>query len=184
MPFGRRRRSFGRDRGFYPPPSVPRPVKDGLRAKSKRGAIGGTWWSRRFIEVLEDFHEGPRLVRGRAYARRGQVIDMDRLQRRIGRKDRQGRQHGKQARETIDELVVRAEHQARAGEAERFERAPHDIERAVIGRRDGGTADQRLGERETFADAIELPAGPQVEPRREQEQQAEGEEGDIQGMPA
>jgi uncharacterized Zn finger protein len=77
MPFGRRRRSFGRDRGFYPPPSVPRPVKDGLRAKSKRGAIGETWWSQRFIEVLEDFHEGPRLVRGRAYARRGQVIDMD-----------------------------------------------------------------------------------------------------------
>ena len=77
MPFGRRRPSFGRDRGFYPPPSVPRPVKDGLRAKSKRGTIGETWWSQRFIEVLEDFHEGPRLVRGRAYARRGQVIDMD-----------------------------------------------------------------------------------------------------------
>lgn len=77
MPFGRRRPSFGRDRGFYPPPSVPRPVKDGLRTKSKRGAIGETWWSQRFIEVLEDFHEGPRLVRGRAYARRGQVIDLD-----------------------------------------------------------------------------------------------------------
>ncbi len=77
MPFGRRRSSFGRDRGFYPPPSAPRPVKDGLRTKSKRGAIGETWWSRRFIEVLEDFHEGPRLARGRAYARRGQVIDMD-----------------------------------------------------------------------------------------------------------
>lgn len=77
MPFGRRRPSFGRDRGFYPPPSVPRPVKDGLRAKSKRGAIGETWWSQRFIEVLEGFHEGPRLVRGRTYARRGQVIEMD-----------------------------------------------------------------------------------------------------------
>ena len=77
MPFGRRRSSFGRDRGFYPPPSAPRPVKDGLQTKSKRGAIGETWWSRRFIEVLEDFHEGPRLARGRAYARRGQVIDMD-----------------------------------------------------------------------------------------------------------
>ena len=74
MPFGPRRR---RDRDFYPPPSVPRPVKDGLRAKSQRGAIGETWWSQRFIEVLEDFHEGPRLARGRAYARRGQVIDMD-----------------------------------------------------------------------------------------------------------
>lgn len=77
MPFGRRRPSFGRDRGFYPPPRQPRPVKDGLQAKSKRGAIGETWWSQRFIEVLEDFHEGPRLARGRAYARRGQVIDME-----------------------------------------------------------------------------------------------------------
>lgn len=77
MPFDRRRPSFGHDRGFYPPPSRPRPVKDGLQARSKRGAIGETWWSRRFIEVLEDFHEGPRLVRGRAYARRGQVIDLD-----------------------------------------------------------------------------------------------------------
>ncbi len=79
MPFGRRRRSSFRASydDFYPPPSVPRPVKDGLRAKSKRGAIGETWWSQRFIEVLEDFHEGPRLARGRAYARRGQVIEMD-----------------------------------------------------------------------------------------------------------
>ena len=77
MPFGRRRQPSGRWDSGYPPPSRPRPVKDGLQAKSKRGAIGETWWSQRFIEVLEDFHEGPRLVRGRAYARRGQVIDMD-----------------------------------------------------------------------------------------------------------
>lgn len=77
MPFGRRRRSSYHWDPPYPPASPPRPVKDGLRAKSTRGAIGETWWSQRFIEVLEDFHEGPRLVRGRAYARRGQVIDMD-----------------------------------------------------------------------------------------------------------
>ena len=79
MPSGRRPRRSTRtfDRGYYPPPSVPRPVEDGLRAKSTRGAIGETWWSQRFIEVLEDFHEGPRLARGRAYARRGQVIAMD-----------------------------------------------------------------------------------------------------------
>ncbi len=77
MPFGRRRRSSYRWDPPYPPASPPRPVKDGLRAKSQRGAIGETWWSQRFIEVLEDFHEGPRLARGRAYARRGQVIDMD-----------------------------------------------------------------------------------------------------------
>ncbi|MGH2513513.1 MAG: SWIM zinc finger family protein [Candidatus Limnocylindrales bacterium] len=77
MPFRRRSTSFGRNRGFYPPPSTPRPVKDGLQTKSRRGAIGATWWSRRFIDVLEDFHDGPRLARGRAYARRGQVIDME-----------------------------------------------------------------------------------------------------------
>ncbi len=77
MPFGRRRQPSGRRNSGYPPPSRPRPVKDGLQAKSKRGSIGETWWSQRFIEVLEDFHEGPRLVRGRAYARRGQVINMD-----------------------------------------------------------------------------------------------------------
>ncbi len=77
MPFGRRRRSSSRWDPPYPPASRPRPVKDGLQAKSKRGAIGETWWSQRFIEVLEDFHEGPRLARGRAYARRGQVIDLD-----------------------------------------------------------------------------------------------------------
>src|SRR3990172_5012890 len=79
MPFGRRCRRSTRAsyRDVYPPPSVPRPVEDGLRAKSKRGPIGETWWSQRFTAVLEDFHEGPRLARGRAYARRGQVIDMD-----------------------------------------------------------------------------------------------------------
>jgi uncharacterized Zn finger protein len=77
MPFGRRRRSSSRWDPPFPPARPPRPVKDGLQATSKRGAIGETWWSQRFIEVLEDFHEGPRLVRGRAYARRGQVIDMD-----------------------------------------------------------------------------------------------------------
>ena len=77
MPFGRRRQPSRRWDSGYPPPSRPRPLKDGLQAKSKRGAIGETWWSQRFIEVLEDFHEGPRLVRGRAYARRGQVMDLD-----------------------------------------------------------------------------------------------------------
>lgn len=77
MPFGRRRRSSSYWGRAYPPAKPPRPVTDGLRAKSQRGAIGETWWSQRFIEVLEDFHEGPRLARGRAYARRGQVIDME-----------------------------------------------------------------------------------------------------------
>jgi uncharacterized Zn finger protein len=62
---------------WYPPPSRPRPVEDGLRARSTRGAIGQTWWSGRFVGVLEDIGLGNRLQRGRSYARKGQVISLD-----------------------------------------------------------------------------------------------------------
>ena len=62
--------------GWYPPPSRPRPVEGGLKARSRRGAIGETWWSRRFIDVLESFRLGGRLDRGRRYARAGQVLDL------------------------------------------------------------------------------------------------------------
>ncbi|WP_446216245.1 SWIM zinc finger family protein [Micromonospora sp. IBHARD004] len=55
----------------------PRRVEGGLRARSTRGAIGQSWWSRRFLEVLESFALGTRLTRGRAYARRGQVLRLD-----------------------------------------------------------------------------------------------------------
>lgn len=58
------------------PPSRPRDVDGGLKARSRRGAIAQHWWSVRFIEVLESMGMGNRLTRGRNYARRGQVIDM------------------------------------------------------------------------------------------------------------
>lgn len=61
--------------GWYPPSSRPRPA-DGIKARSRRGDIGATWWSRRFIEVLESFNMGARLARGRRYARAGQVLDL------------------------------------------------------------------------------------------------------------
>jgi uncharacterized Zn finger protein len=51
-------------------------VEGGLTLRSKRGEIAQTWWSRRFIEVLESFGMGSRLARGRSYARTGQVISM------------------------------------------------------------------------------------------------------------
>ena len=35
-----------------------------------------TWWSQRFIEVLESFEFSSRLQRGRSYARRGQVLEL------------------------------------------------------------------------------------------------------------
>jgi len=55
----------------------PRRVEGGLRARTARGAIGQSWWSRRFLAVLESFALGTRLTRGRAYARAGQVLSID-----------------------------------------------------------------------------------------------------------
>jgi uncharacterized Zn finger protein len=53
-----------------------RPVEGGLKARSERGAIGETWWSRRFLAVLESMAIGGRLARGRSYARKGQVLSL------------------------------------------------------------------------------------------------------------
>jgi len=58
-------------------PAHPRPVKNGIKTKSQRGAIGETWWSKRWIEVLESLGMGARLSRGRSYARRGQVVSIN-----------------------------------------------------------------------------------------------------------
>jgi len=52
-------------------------VDGGITARSRRGDIGETWWSRRFIAILESFGFGSRLERGRHYARRGQVLDLE-----------------------------------------------------------------------------------------------------------
>lgn len=61
---------------FYEP-TRPMPVKNGLKARSRRGQIGETWWSKRWIGVLESFDMGSRLGRGRSYARQGQVVSID-----------------------------------------------------------------------------------------------------------
>lgn len=66
---------FWRNRRYVP--SSPLPVEGGIKAQSKRGDIGETWWSRRFIAILESFDYGSRLQRGRHYARRGQVMDLN-----------------------------------------------------------------------------------------------------------
>lgn len=68
------RRRF--DSPFFPP-SKPREVEGGIRARSSRGKIASTWWSTRFIEVLEQTGMGSRLTRGRNYARRGQVLSLE-----------------------------------------------------------------------------------------------------------
>jgi uncharacterized Zn finger protein len=58
-------------------PSVPREAKGGIKAQSKRGTFGESWWARRWIAVLESFDIGARLGRGRSYARRGQVLSIE-----------------------------------------------------------------------------------------------------------
>jgi uncharacterized Zn finger protein len=63
--------------GPYPPRSQPIRVEGGIRARTARGAIGRTWWSRRFLAVLESFGLHGRLARGRAYARQGQVLALE-----------------------------------------------------------------------------------------------------------
>ncbi|RIK69168.1 hypothetical protein DCC62_23905 [candidate division KSB1 bacterium] len=58
-------------------PTRPKPVKNGIKTKSRGGSIGKTWWSKRWIGVLESFNMGARLGRGRSYARSGQVMSID-----------------------------------------------------------------------------------------------------------
>jgi uncharacterized Zn finger protein len=62
--------------GFFEP-SVPRRAKGGIKAQSKRGGFGESWWAKRWIEVLESFNIGARLNRGRSYARQGQVLSIE-----------------------------------------------------------------------------------------------------------
>lgn len=57
--------------------SGPRPVTDGIKAKTTRGAPGASWWSKRWVRTLESLGMGPRLARGRSYARLGQVRSLD-----------------------------------------------------------------------------------------------------------
>src|SRR5215216_5069119 len=54
-----------------------REVKGGIKAQLKRGAFGESWWAKRWIAVLESFDIGARLSRGRSYARKGQVMNVD-----------------------------------------------------------------------------------------------------------
>jgi uncharacterized Zn finger protein len=66
---------FSRGRWDEWPPAKPIRVEGGIKARSRRGAIGEQWWSRRFIGVLEASGLSGRLARGRSYARAGQVLD-------------------------------------------------------------------------------------------------------------
>jgi len=61
---------------FYKPTKA-RETKDGIKARSKRGAFAKNWWARRWIAALERLVDSNRLTRGRNYARKGQVLSID-----------------------------------------------------------------------------------------------------------
>ena len=73
----KRRSSYYDD--FWPSYEYRRPidVEDGIKAKSKRGKFVKNWWADRWISALKPLMDTKRLSRGRSYARRGQVMDID-----------------------------------------------------------------------------------------------------------
>ena len=57
-------------------PSRPIPARGGIKAQSRHRAFEPDWWGKRWIAVLEGFHLGARLSRGKSYARHGQVLSV------------------------------------------------------------------------------------------------------------
>jgi uncharacterized Zn finger protein len=64
---------------YWPRYTSTRPieVEDGIKAKSKRGKFVENWWADRWIKALRSLMDSGRLNRGRNYARRGQVIEIN-----------------------------------------------------------------------------------------------------------
>ena len=73
------RRSSSYYDNYWPSYESTRPieVKDGIKAKSKRGKFVKNWWADRWIKALRPLMDSGRLTRGRSYARRGQVMEID-----------------------------------------------------------------------------------------------------------
>ena len=63
--------------GDYFKPSKPKEAKDGIKARSQRGAFAKSWWAQRWISALERLVDSGRLTRGRSYARKGQVLSIE-----------------------------------------------------------------------------------------------------------
>lgn len=62
---------------FYYPPTHAIETKEGIKARSQRGAFVKNWWAQRWIAALERFMDSGRLSRGRSYARKGQVLSIE-----------------------------------------------------------------------------------------------------------
>ncbi len=74
----KKRRSSYYD-NYWPTYTRTRPieVQDGIKARSKRGAFVKNWWASRWIKALTQLMDAGRLNRGRSYARRGQVLNIN-----------------------------------------------------------------------------------------------------------
>lgn len=59
------------------PASKPLEVEDGITTSKQRGAMAESWWSKRFVDVLDTYGLGARMQRGRRYARTGQLLSFD-----------------------------------------------------------------------------------------------------------
>jgi len=55
----------------------PRLPSHGIKAHTRRGAFGTSWWASRWVVALERLVNPGRLARGRTYARTGQVVSLD-----------------------------------------------------------------------------------------------------------
>ena len=72
------RKRSGYYSGYWPRYESTRPLEaDGIKAKSQRGKFTETWWGDRWIAALQPLMDSGRLGRGRSYARRGQVLEID-----------------------------------------------------------------------------------------------------------
>lgn len=57
-------------------PSKPIAVEGGVSTSKQRGSMAESWWSKRFVDVLDSYGMGGRMQRGRRYARTGQVMSL------------------------------------------------------------------------------------------------------------
>jgi uncharacterized Zn finger protein len=64
------------DDDLYFPPAKPLRA-DGIRAAHQTGAFTKSWWADRWIAALERLVDSGRLARGRSYARKGQVLEIN-----------------------------------------------------------------------------------------------------------
>lgn len=55
----------------------PRETRCGIKSRTTRGhTYGANWWSRRWVEIIEQCIDAARISRGKSYARKGQVVSI------------------------------------------------------------------------------------------------------------